>query len=61
MRGVDSEARVCFNGGMDNRQLPTPPRNATCPHCGQGPMSLTNLSIHTRFECPVIRPKEAAK
>lgn len=52
---------MCFNGAMDNRQLPTPPRNANCPHCGQGPMSVTKLSIHVRFECPVIRPKEEAE
>lgn len=51
---------MCFNGRMDTKQ-PTPPRSITCPHCFAGPMSLQALSEHTRFTCPVIRPKEATR
>lgn len=40
---------------MDTR---TPP---PCPHCLARPLTHTDLSVHLRFTCPVIRPKESAR
>lgn len=30
-----------------------------CPHCFATFRKVQDLSIHLRFECPVIRPKES--
>lgn len=32
----------------------TSPREATCPHCLAGPMSLRSFDIHLRFECVAL-------